>query len=335
MGFVAWFVLVSSCARKGEKVRFGWVGRKREVDLMRIALVNDYKTRIPKVRTLWHFLEDSLNAQFFSLKDKSFKEKIGEYKPNVIITNSFWGDLGLSRTAPIVALVQDNYPLLMKYGMLDSEVCKYHINRIKNAVNSANKVVVIFSSMIESFDIPKDKAVRIPVGTDSNTFYPSKIEREWMRAKLRINGKCNIFVGDETPIHGWGEVTNRIKENEDEYWILVSKHKPTSFKRNISAIIRGYISEGNARNFYNVNHDMLRALYNSADLFYARGHIGLPAIEAMFCGIPVDVSRTGYFEDWYPANKNPRQEVMEAGFELKDTLLSWRKLVSSLLGESK
>lgn len=282
----------------------------------RVALVNDYKTRIPGTRTFWHFLEENLEAQFISTKKWFWKKHLDSYNPDVIIQNAFWGDLKI-RKKPIIMLIQDNYHALMKHGYLDEKVCLKQIEQIKSAVDAADFVVVNVKSLLRLYDVDPGKGLWIPMGIDSSVFHPSSTERAETRKELGIEGHCNIFVGDETLIHGWDKVKQRIDENDQIQWILVSKHRPFS------------VEGKNIRKFCNIDHDMLRKLYNASDLFYARGSIGLPAIEAMLCGTKIDISHDiGYFEDWYPENKDPRSEAIAAGFDLQSTISRWKETVN-------
>lgn len=281
----------------------------------KIALVNDFKTRIPGTRTFWHFLEETLDAQFISTKKWFWKKHLASFNPDVIIQNAFWGDLKISKK-PIIMLIQDNYHALMKYGFLDKAVCIKHIEQIKSAIDVADFVVVNVKSLLGLYGITPEKGCWIPMGIDSSIFYYSPVEREQTRKELDITGNCNMFVGDETLIHGWDQVKHKIEEDDNVQWILVSKHKPFS------------IVGKNIKKFCNIDHDMLRRLYNASDLFFARGSIGLPAIEAMLCGTKIDISHDiGYFEDWYPKNKDPRSEAIAAGFDLKDTINKWKEIV--------
>ena len=289
----------------------------------KIALINDIKTRIPGTRTFWHFLEDTLGANFISIKKWFWRKHLDKFNPDVIIQNAFWGDLKI-RKKPVIMLIQDNYHALMKYDLLDKTSCNKQIQKIRSAVNVADYVVVNVNSLLRLYNIPKEKGCWIPMGVDSSIFYPSVNERDQTRKELGITGQCNIFVGDETLIHGWDQVKLKIEENNNIDWILVSKNNQFS------------IEGKNIRKFCNINHNMLRKLYNASDLFFARGSIGLPAIEAMLCGTKVDVTHDiGYFEDWYPENKDPRSEVFEAGFDLKDTINKWKDTVIKISQDYK
>lgn len=281
----------------------------------KIALINDVKTRIPGTRTFWHFLEEILDANFISIKKWFWRRRLEKFNPDVIIQNAFWGDLKIPKK-PIIMLIQDNYHALMKYNLLDETSCINQIQKIQSAIDVADYVVVNVNSLLRLYNIPKEKGCWIPMGVNSSIFYPSPSERNQTRNELGITGDCNIFVGDETLIHGWDQVKLKIEENKNINWILVSKNKPFS------------ITGKNIKTFCNVDHDMLRKLYNAADLFFARGSIGLPAIEAMLCGTKVDITHDiGYFEDWYPENKDPRYEVITFGFDLQDTITKWKDIV--------
>ncbi len=289
----------------------------------RIALVNDFETRIPGTRTFWHFLEDNLNAKFFSTKKWFWRKRLADFNPEIIIQNAFWGDLKIAKR-PIIVLVQDNYHALMKHGFLDRTACMERIEQIKSAIEASDFAIVNVNSLLRLYDISPKKGYWIPMGIDSSVFYPSPNERTQTRKELGIVGQCNMFVGDETLIHGWDQVQKKIEEDKDVEWILVSKHRPFS------------IVGKNIRKYYDIDHTMLRKLYNASDLFFARGSIGLPAIEAMLCGTKVDITHEiGYFEDWYPENKDPRSEAIAAGFELKDVINKWKEIIIKVKQEYK
>ena len=68
----------------------------------KIALINDIKTRIPGTRTFWHFLEDTLGANFISTKKWFWRRHLVKFNPDVIIQNAFWGDLKIPKK-PIIS----------------------------------------------------------------------------------------------------------------------------------------------------------------------------------------------------------------------------------------
>jgi hypothetical protein len=282
---------------------------------MRVALVNDYRTRIPNTRTLWDFLEETINARFFSTRKWFWKKDLQKYDPDLTIQNAYWGNLGV-KCRRLVVLVQDNFPGLMENGYLDPDICMKGTRKIRNAIEVADHVVVNVRSLVRRFEIPQEKATWIPIGVDGSKFYPSVAERSTTRKELRIDGRCNMFVGDTTEIHGWSQVLQKIEQTPNSHWIIATKNSPSN------------LMGDNIHQFCNITHDKLRNLYNASDMFFARGSIGLPAIEAMFCGVKVDISHNlGYFEEWYPANANPRAEAISAGWELSDVVRRWKNLV--------
>lgn len=284
---------------------------------MKIALVNDYKTRIANTKTFWHYLEDTLDAKFFSTKKLFWKYHLNKYRPDIVIQNAMWGNLNINY--PVVMLIQDNYHALMNNGSLSKEVCEQKINKFKEAIDVSCYVVVNVKSQLEYYKLNPHKSCHIPMGVNEIQFFNSPKERKAIRKQYNVSGKCFIYVGDETDIHGWGDVKQKIL-NGPEKWFVVSKNNRIDPLRD------------GVKSFCNINHNELRALYNASDIFYARGSIGLPALEAMLCGVKVDVSHDiGYFENWWPDNIDPRKEVLRMGFGLHNTVIRWKNLLNILV----
>lgn len=131
-----------------------------------------------------------------------------------------------------------------------------------------------------------------------------------------------IFVGSTNLVKGFDILRKEIKNDKESFYILVLKDKRTI-----------NLPYKNIKVFQRVSQNTLSELYNCADLFIGRSRVEslwLAPIEAMFCNIPIDVTPVGIFADWYPKNKNPRQEAFQKGLDKETMIKKWRSLVESI-----
>jgi glycosyltransferase involved in cell wall biosynthesis len=134
-----------------------------------------------------------------------------------------------------------------------------------------------------------------------------------------LSGTINIFVGSTHAVKGFDKIQRMIQENTSIFWILVLKDVKINAGHNYTV-------------FHKISQDILCELYNCADLCVSRSRVesfGLAMIESMFCGTPVDSTKTGVFWDWQPDNNNPRKEALERGLDKFTWMENWKKFVSN------
>ena len=90
------------------------------------------------------------------------------------------------------------------------------------------------------------------------------------------------------------------------------------------------ILNSNVKIFNQVTQKTLAELYNCADIYIGKSRVEslwLTPIEAMFCDIPIDVTKTGIFYDWRLLNLKPRNEAIKKGLDQETMIKHWEKLV--------
>jgi hypothetical protein len=128
-----------------------------------------------------------------------------------------------------------------------------------------------------------------------------------------------IFVGSTHPVKGFDILKQEMHRDKESVYALVLKDKrlPWGLPRN-------------AKVFQRISQEALAELHNTADLFVGRSRVEtlwLGPIEAMFSGLPVDVTPAGIFADWRPANKDPRTEAFAAGLDRATMIRRWKELL--------
>ena len=247
--------------------------------------------------------------------------------------NSILGDIQVPQGVKKITLLQDNFVLMHRIVPFDwKRLVKWFLNfgrdeyLIKEAIQrkaivGADIVVAVSKNTAGAYGI-KDASI-IPIGTDAELFRPlgdQKALRE--RYGIPNDKRVKIFVGSTHPVKGFDALQNEIEKDSDSFYIVVLKD------RHIPAL--GF---PNAKVFQRIPQTVLAQLYNCADLFVGRSRVEtlwLAPIEAMFCGVPVDVTPVGIFADWRPENKNPRAEAFKAGLDKATMITRWADLVSSI-----
>lgn len=295
---------------------------------MLIIILNDHiRGRVSNEETFWSMLEKNLpNSLAMSTSEISIplEKKLSEINPSLIIQNANLGRISNYKT---ISFLQD--PLIEMEKHFESFRVKlrakirgrepYYPSRIKKQIESLETSIKVTNSnyMAQMYEkVGKFKI--IPMGVDHELFKP--MDKDEMRKKYNIpkTKKVNIFVGSQHPIKGFDKIQKIINEDSDVFWILVLKDVKLEPGHN-------YIT------FQSISQSTLAELYNCADKFVARSiteSFGLASIEAMFCGLPVDVTNTGVFWDWHPECKDPRKEAMDYGLDKNTWMKNWLDFVN-------
>ena len=301
---------------------------------MKILIINDsIRGVVSNEETFWSVLSKRLpNCQAIALKD--FRGDIEEYiksvSPKVVIFNSILGDIKIPSNVKKIVLLQDNFVAMDKKipKTLKQKISKIikgrnhfyplSIKKQKEAINNSDITVAVSRDIASSYDVG---AKVIPIGVDSELFKP--LNKEKLRIKYQIPNKfVKIFVGSTNLVKGFDVLRKEIKNDEESFYILVLKDKKTI-----------NLPYKNIKIFQRIPQTILAELYNCADKFVGRSRVEtlwLTPIEAMFCNIPIDITRVGIFADWYPNNKNPRQEVFQKGLDAETMIKKWRDLIESV-----
>ena len=286
--------------------------------------------------TVWSVLAENFsNSEAIPLAD--LKEDLEVYlareKPRAIIFNSILGDIKASPGTKKIVFLQDNFAAMRKLLPIDwKRVIKWFMNfgrdeflvkeRVqRNALANADIVVANSKNVADYYEI--DKAEIIPVGTNADLFRPLS-DKNALKKKYGIpeNRRIKIFVGSTHKVKGFDILTEEIKNDKESFYILVLKDK----------FISG-LKFPNAKIFQRIPQNVLVELHNCADVCVGRSRVEtlwLGPIEAMFCGVPVDVTKAGFFADWQPKNENPRLEAFEASLDKETMIKKWRNLIERL-----
>lgn len=303
---------------------------------MKILLINDYiYGAVSNEVTFLSVLSEELSdCQSIALKD--FKGNIEEYikgvSPKVVIFNSILGDIKVPSNVKKIALLQDNFvamdqkiPKTLRQKI--SKIIKgrnyfysLSIKKQKEAINNSDITVAVSQDVAISYNTD---AKVIPIGVDSELFKP--LDKEELRIKYQIPKRfVKIFVGSTSLVKGFDILEKEIQKDKRCFYILVFKDKkiPSRFYR-----------WTNVKIFQRVSQCTLAELYNCSDIFIGKSRVEtlwLAPIETMFCNVPVDITNVGIFADWYPENKNPRQEAFQKGLDKETMIRKWEDLIESI-----
>jgi len=195
-----------------------------------------------------------------------------------------------------------------------------------------------------------DNAVLIPHGVDTELFKP--LPKGEARARLGIPEDARVGMANTAvhPIKGWHTVAALCRKMQNVVWVIVLKH-PAPRRPKL----------GNVRLFARIPRERLPELYSAADFLVNPSYcesFALAPIEAMACGVPAIVSRTGFAWHLKPGefegagqivgNCNdlgayeraigrvfgrewgPREWVLEHGYDAKAWAGRWEKLIEAV-----
>lgn len=302
---------------------------------MKIILINEHiRGQVSNEETFWSVLGDALpGAETLALS--SFSGEVNDYlqtaDPDVVIYNSVLGDLVIPKRAKKIVLLQDNFvsmELLLPRTILqkiksfvqgNNSFYRKNITLQRQNITQADITVCVSEHIARAYNI---SAMVIPIGVDSDLFCP--MDKEMVREKHHIpqNKLVKIFVGSTHSVKGFDILLKEITKDTDSFYILVLKDDvPVK-------------SMPNTKVYRKVDQEKLKELYNCADIYVGRSRVEtlwLAPIEALFCNVAIDVTKTGLFADWEPANKEPRKEAFQKGLDRETMIYKWKKLLEELL----
>ncbi|MEI6479406.1 MAG: glycosyltransferase [bacterium] len=304
---------------------------------MKIYLINDsIRGIVSNEETFWSVISENLRgARGIAMKDigGSLSEFFQREQPDIVISNSIFGNLETPQKTKKIVLLQDDFIAMKKRLPWDwKRIVKAFMNfgdpyvkkaaLQREAISNADRVVVVSNDIARSYGL-SDYEV-IPIGTDSQLFSPTK-NREELRKKYGIptDAIVKIFIGSTHLVKGFDILETEIKNDSKSFYILVLKDK-----------YRPILKLSNVKVFQRIDQKTLAELMNCADVCVGRSRVEtlwLGPIEAMFCGVPVDVTPVGIFADWKPANLNPRQEAFEIGLDRETMIKRWESLIHNIV----
>lgn len=291
-----------------------------------IVILNDYiRGVVSNEETFWSRLEKELDDTVAISTAKlniSLQEKLKELKPNLVIQNANWGKLTDYKT---ISFLQD--PFIEMKKLFESFSLKMRL-KIRKRESYDDKIQLQIESLNDSIKVTNSNFMAemyhkvgefhvIPMGVDHELFRPMEKKELRKKYELPIDKTIKIFVGSTHKIKGFEKIKKMINNDTSSFWILVLKD--VDFGRGHNFIT-----------FHKISQEILAELYNCADLLVARSLVesfGLATVEAMFCDLPVDTTKTGIFWDWEPDMNNPRDEAIKKGLDKNAWMKSWRKLI--------
>lgn len=201
---------------------------------MIVILTNSIRGVVSNEETLWSRLEESIpNAKGISTDSLKIpiKEKLDELKPDLILQNANLGKISNYKT---ISFLQDPYIEMIKKCQPISIFLRAKLrgretyqDKLKKQKESLKESIRVTNSnyMAQMYKEIGDFTV-ISLGVDSELFHPmNKIE---MRTKYNIpkDKAVKIFVGSQHPVKGFNKIIEMINEDSNVFWILVLKDNP-------------------------------------------------------------------------------------------------------------
>ena len=204
--------------------------------------------------TLWSVLEENIpnseGIDFNSLKIP-IKEKIDELKPELIIQNANLGKISDYKTIsflqdPFIEMIKKCQPISMylRVRLRGRETFQDKLKKQKESLE--NSIRVTNSNYMSNMYSELGEFTVIPLGVNSELFHP--MDKTQMREKYNIpkDRTVKIFVGSQHLVKGFEKITKMINENPSIFWILVLKDKKISDGHNykvFSKISQNVLSE--------------------------------------------------------------------------------------------
>ncbi len=276
--------------------------------------------------TMWSRLEKNIaNSKSIGIAglERPLEQELDEIKPELVIQNSTLGKLSDYKT---ISFLQDPFIAMKKHFdtpliRLKAKVRKRKSisDKLKDQIASfQNSIKVTNSAYMADLYSEYGEFKIIPMGVDHDLFKP--MNKSELRKKYGIpkDKTVKIFVGSRHPVKGFNAIKEIIQaERNAAFWILVLKDAPMSDGHNYRA-------------FHRISQNVLAELYNCSDLMVSRSiteSFGLAMVEAMFCDVPVDSTKTGVFWDWEPDFEHPRKAALEHKLDKDSWMSRWNQFI--------
>ena len=221
---------------------------------MNLIISDSIRGVVSNEDTLWSVLEENIpnseGIDFNSLKIP-IKEKIDELKPELIIQNANLGKISDYKT---ISFLQDPFIEMIKKCQPVSTYLRVRLrgretfqDKLKKQKESLENSIRVTNSnyMSNMYSELRDFTV-MPLGVNSELFHP--MDKTQMREKYNIpkDRTVKIFVGSQHLVKGFEKISKMINENPNIFWILVLKDKKISDGHNykvFSKISQNVLSE--------------------------------------------------------------------------------------------
>ena len=258
-----------------------------------------FTTHPRSILNFYDLTNEQIDAYINAFK-KAIDEEVKEFKPDIIHGQHIWilSSLGADYNIPMVVTAHGTDLI----GHNKDTKFHYYSNK---AANSAKKIITISENNNDlvktTFESAKNKTVMLKNGYDNNVFYPESYDKKEVLKSLGIEKEYkNVvsFVGKLTKIKGVDVLLNAAKEYENDDTITLIAGNGELFE-SLNNLAKD-LGLKNVRFLGNQKHDVLRSIYNIADVSVVPSRseaFGLVAIEAMACGVPVIGSNEGGIKD--------------------------------------
>jgi len=272
-----------------------------------------------KLKYINHFKKTPLKLLSFNNQvKKQLNEMCNTEHIDVVHQTYDYNNIAISKETikvPIIATIHHPFTSERKFFKNNKNIISYWSYLITRRIyflekkqeclcNEVDKIIAVSNytarSIIEEYDIPKDKIEVIPNGVDINKFNP-QISRVEFRKKWNISGPIILYVG-------------RLDYNKGIEYLIKSFSKVVKYIPNAKLVL---IGDGPQKNYINkmiddlnlkksikqiiwVNDVDLPKIYASSDVVVLPSLMegfGIVLLEAMACGIPCIATKAGGVED--------------------------------------
>jgi glycosyltransferase involved in cell wall biosynthesis len=138
------------------------------------------------------------------------------------------------------------------------------------------------------FDVPDDRMELLPLGVDTDTFYPDGTLGESVRADLNISSKEPLLItaGHFEPEKRIEQLVRALAEIETSASLLLVGRGPDQYMSELFKLSEEKDVAERVHFYGYATHEELRGLYNAADVGVWAG-IGISINQAMATGLPV------------------------------------------------
>ena len=200
---------------------------------MNLIINDSIRGTVSNEDTLWSVLEENIpNTKGISLNSLKIpiKEKLDELKPELIIQNANLGKISDYKTIsflqdPFIEMIRKCQPIstYFRIRLRGRETFQDKLKKQKESLE--NSIRVTNSNYMSNMYSELGDFTVMPLGVNSELFHP--MDKTQMREKYNIpkDRTVKIFVGSQHPVKGFEKITKMINENPSIFWILVLKDK--------------------------------------------------------------------------------------------------------------
>lgn len=262
--------------------------RNLKIENEKSSLVNEIRHsyyRIPKM--------NNLNIKLFIRKYKKLlKTYLERNLPNVIhVHSSIWAGVVVAEIAKenkIPFIITEHRSLFLKESLPFNEKL---ILSVKNALDSASKVLVVSAAMKEKLHSYTNNTIEVlPNMVDTNFFKPLENKKENKEIVFVTVGNLNRLKGYDILINAFAEI---VQTNKNVVLKIVGQGEEFSGIQRLTKKLK--LAKNIQFSGYKTKQELL-AIYQNADVFISSSRFesfGVVIIEALSCGLPIVVTNSG------------------------------------------